>query len=196
MALTLADTSFRELLSAFAAAEPTPGGGSACAAAAAMAVALLTKAALVAGLPHHKLAGINTQLAGAIDEDAMAYREVIAARRQPRDTEEDRALRAAAIQQALRHATDVPLTIMRLSAEALDEAHTLASRIHRSTMADALVAVVLLRASFDGARATVHANLGGLRNAEDAATIREESTRLSDRATLGSGEAERLLRLG
>ena len=161
-----------------------------------MAVALLAKAASVAGLPHHMLAGIDAKLAGAIDEDAMAYGEVMTARRHPRDTEEDRALRAAAMQQALRHATDVPLTIMRLSAEALDEAYTLASRIHRSTMADAFVAVVLLRASFDGARATVHANLGGLTNAEDAATIREESTRLSERATVASGEAERLLRLG
>jgi len=168
----------------------------ACAAASAMAVALLTKAALVAGVPHDTLAGIDTQLAGAIDEDAMAYREVMTARRQPRDTEEERALRAAAMQRALRHATDVPLTIMRLSADALDEAHTLASRIHRATMADAFVAVVLLRASFDGARATVHANLGGLTNAEDATTIRDESTRLSERAMLASGEAERLLRLG
>jgi len=196
VARTLADRTLHELLSAFAAAEPTPGGGSACATASAIGVALLTKAALVAGVPHHRLAGIEAQLANAIDEDAKAYGDVMMARRQPRDTEQERDRRTAAIQQALRHATDVPLTIMRLSAEALDEAHTLAPRIHRSTVADAFVAIMLLRAGFDGARTTVHANLGGLTNTEDAATFRDESSRVSERATSALEDVERLLRFG
>ena len=151
---------------------------------------------MVAGVPHHRLAGIEAQLANAIDEDAKAYGDVMMARRQPRDTEQERDRRTAAIQQALRHATDVPLTIMRLSAEALDEAHTLAPRIHRSTVADAFVAIMLLRAGFDGARTTVHANLGGLTNTEDAATFRDESSRVSERATSALEDVERLLRFG
>jgi formiminotetrahydrofolate cyclodeaminase len=193
---TLADTPLHEVLRAFAAPVPTPGGGSACAAAAAMGVALLIKAASVAGVQQQALAGIEAQLVDVIDDDATAYRDVMTALKQPRDSQGERAVRTAAIQRALRHATDVPLTILRLSAEALTEARSLAPRIHRSTAADVMVAVMLLRAGFEGARATVDANLDGLTDADHKATVKDECSRLSETAVLGSEEAERLLRVG
>jgi formiminotetrahydrofolate cyclodeaminase len=192
----LADQTLHDVLSAFAAAIPTPGGGSACAATSAIGVALLMKAASVAALPQHTLAGIEAQLTDAIDDDAAAYKDVLAARKQPRDSQAERALRTAAIQRALRYATDVPLTIMRLSVEALTEVRSLAPRIHRSTVADVVVAVTLLRAGFEGARTTVDANLGGLEDASHAARVRDECSGLSERAAQDSSEAERLLRAG
>ena len=85
---------------------------------------------------------------------------------------------------------------MRLSADALTEAHALAPRVHRATAADATVAVFLLRAGFDGARATVDANLGGLADAEYVATAKNECSRLLEQAARWSEEAERLLRVG
>ncbi len=195
MASRLADKTLHDVLAAFAAAAPTPGGGSACAACAAIGVALLTKAASVASIPRHTLAGIEEQLIEAIDDDAAAYQHVMAARKQPRDSQAESALRTAAIQLALRHATDVPLSIMRLAAEALTEARGLAQRIHKSTAADAAVAVLLLRAGFEGARTTVDANLGGLVDAEYVRTRTDECGRLSEQAAQGWGEAERLLRV-
>jgi formiminotetrahydrofolate cyclodeaminase len=160
-----------------------------------MGVALLMKAAAVAGVPQQTLGGIEAQLVDAIDEDARAYDDVMTARKQPRDSQAERTLRTAAIQLALRHATDVPLSITRLSADALNEAHSLAPRIHRSTIADVTVAVMLLRAGFEGARTTVLANLSGLADAQDAATMRDECGRLSEQAARDLGEAERLLRV-
>jgi formiminotetrahydrofolate cyclodeaminase len=194
VASSLADRTLHDLLSAFAAGVPTPGGGSACAAASAMGVALLTKAAAVASVPQHALTSIEAQLVDAIDGDARAYGDVITAQRQPRDSQAERTLRTTAIQLALRHATDVPLGIMRLSAKALTEAHSLAPRIHRSTIADVTVAVMLLRAGFEGARTTVVANLSGLADAQHATTVRDECGRLSEQAARDSGEAERQLR--
>lgn len=194
MASSLADRTLHDLLSAFAAAVPTPGGGSACAAASAMGVALLMKAAAVASVPQHALTSIEAQLVDAIDGDARSYGDVITAQRQPRDSQAERTLRTTAIQLALRHATDVPLGIMRLSAKALTEAHSLAPRIHRSTIADVTVAVMLLRAGFEGARTTVVANLSGLADAQHATTVRDECGRLSEQASRDSGEAERQLR--
>jgi formiminotetrahydrofolate cyclodeaminase len=196
VARILAEKTLREVLSSFAAAVPTPGGGSACAMASAMGVALLMKAASVAAVPGHALADVEARLVDAVDEDATAYQEVMAARKQPRHSEADRVVRTAAIQRALRHATDVPLTIMRLSAAAITEARSLVPRVHRSTVADVTVAVMLLRAGFEGARATVEANLGGLEDATHAATVRDEYDRLSREAAAGSEEAERLLRVG
>lgn len=161
-----------------------------------MGAALLMKAASIAGVSLDRLAGVEARLVDAIDDDAAAYQAVMAARKQPKDSEAERARRTAAIQQALRHATDVPLTIMRLSAEALTEARTLAPRVHRSTVADVTVAVMLLRAGFEGARATVVANLGTLTDAAHSAKVKDECIRLSEEAVSGSGEAERLLRVG
>ena len=195
MARILVDRTLHDVLSSFGAAVPTPGGGSACAAASAMGVALLMKAASLAGAPLDTLAGIEARLVDAIDDDAEAYQGVMTARKRPRDSEAERAVRTAAIQQALHHATDVPLTIMRLSAEALTEARSLAPRVHRSTVADATVAVMLLRAGFEGARATVDANLGALTDATHTANVKEECSRLSEEAASGLEEAERLLRV-
>jgi formiminotetrahydrofolate cyclodeaminase len=194
VATSLVDSTLQDVLSAFAAAVPTPGGGSACATASAMGVALLIKAGAVAGVPPQTLGGIEAQLVDAIDGDARAFGDVIAAHKQPRDGQAERAQRATAIQSALRHATDVPLRIMRLSAEALTEAHALAPRIRRSTIADVTVAVMLLRAAFEGARTIVVANLSGLADARHATTVRDECDRLSEQAERSSGEAERLLR--
>jgi glutamate formiminotransferase/formiminotetrahydrofolate cyclodeaminase len=161
-----------------------------------MGAALLMKAASIAGVSPDRLAGVEARLVDAIDDDAAAYQAVMTARKQPRESEADRARRTAAIQQALRQATDVPLTIMRLSAGALTEARTLAPRVHRSTVADVTVAVMLLRAGFEGARATVVANLGVLTDAAHTTTVKDECIRLSEEAVSGSDEAERLLRVG
>ena len=161
-----------------------------------MGAALLMKAASIAGVSPDRLTDVEARLVDAIDDDAAAYKDVLAARKQPRDSQAERTLRTAAIQRALRHATDVPLTIMRLSVEALTEVRSLAPRIHRSTVADVVVAVTLLRAGFEGARTTVAANLGGLEDASHAARVRDECSGLSERAAQDSSEAERLLRVG
>jgi formiminotetrahydrofolate cyclodeaminase len=154
------------------------------------------KAAAVAGVSQPALAGLEAQLIDAIDDDARAYMDVIAARKQPRQSEAERALRTAGIQLAMRRATEVPLAIMRLSAEALTEARSLATRVHRSTVADVTVGVRLLRASFEGARITVDANIGWLTDVEYARAAGTESGRLSEQAARDAEEAERLLRVG
>jgi formiminotetrahydrofolate cyclodeaminase len=193
VASSLGDKSLRDVLAALAGDSPTPGGGSACAAASAMGAALLMMAAARAGVAQHTLAGIEQQLTEAIDGDAAAYTHVIAAMKQPHESQADRASRTAAIQLALRHATDVPLSVLRLSADALNEARLLAPHVRRSTIADAAVAVTLVGAGFEGARRTVEANLAGLRDTEYILTVRDECLRLSEQAMQASAEADRLL---
>ena len=192
---SIAEKSLRDVLDAFASASPTPGGGSACAAAAAFGTALLRMAASIAGVDQQSLARIEERLLAAVDADAAAYRYVIAAQRQPQDTAGERGLRAAAIQLALREATEVPLSIMRLSASALYEATEIATRARRSTVGDIGVAVELLRAATAGARLTIDANLGALTDAAYVETVREEFRTLAERAGEAAAETERLLRV-
>jgi formiminotetrahydrofolate cyclodeaminase len=190
-----ADKSLKEVLAAFSAPSPTPGGGSACAAAGAFGTALLRMAAAIAGVDQQSLQRIEERLIDAIDADAVAYRYVITAQRQPKDTEAERGLRTAAVQLALRGATEVPLSIMRLCSSALYEATEIAGRARRSTVGDIAVAMALLRAAAEGARLTIDANLGALTDTAYVKLVREEFQMMADRANTAAAEAERLLRV-
>ena len=190
-----ADKPFREVLDAFSSPSPTPGGGSACAAAGAFGTALLRMAAAIAGVDQQSLARIEERLIDAVDADAVAYRYVITAQRQPQDTPEERGLRTAALQLALRGATEVPLSIMRLCSSALYEATEVAAHARRSTVGDIGVAMTLLRAGAEGARLTIDANLGAIKDTAYIKTVREEFKMMADRAAMAATEAERLLRV-
>jgi len=192
---TFADKPLREVLDAFSSASPTPGGGSACAAAGAFGTALLRMAAAIAGVDQQSLQRIEERLIDAIDADAVAYRYVITAQRQPQDTQAERGLRTAAIQLALRGATEAPLSIMRLCSSALYEATEIAAHARRSTVGDISVAMALLRAAAEGARLTIDANLGAINDASYVKTVREEFQTMAERAELAAAEAERLLRI-
>ena len=190
----LIDEPVRDLLSAFASSDPTPGGGSAAALASSVGAALLT---MVTGLPKTRsgadedraalaeaasaLAGIREQLTHAIDADASAYDRVVHAYKLPKASDEDKAVRTAAVQAALREATAVPLDVMRLSAQALDVAKTVAAHGHPGASSDVGVAIALLRAGFEGARLNVDANLGGIRDEAYTTSVVAEVTVLTAR---------------
>jgi formiminotetrahydrofolate cyclodeaminase len=205
--MPLIDQSVRDLLAAFSSADPTPGGGSASALASAVGASLLM---MVAGLPKTRtgsdddraaltaaagvLVDIRTRLTDAIDEDTAAYDQVGAAYKLPKASTDEQATRTAAIQQALRAATDVPLGVMRLSAAALDEAIAIASHGHRAAASDVGVAVALLRAGARGARLNVEINIGSISDAAYADAVAAETDRVSDTAARAADEADALLR--
>jgi len=203
----LTDKSVRDLLAAFASSDPTPGGGSASAIASAIGASLLV---MVSGLPKTRkgsdedraalaaaapaLAGAQQQLTEAVDLDTTAYDRVVAAYKMPKATLSEQDARKAAIQHALRGATDVPLGVMRLSSLALEQARTVAAHGHRAAASDVGVAVALLGAGLRGARLNVEINLGSLTDTAYADAARVEVAHLSERAALAIEEAEALLR--
>jgi methenyltetrahydrofolate cyclohydrolase len=206
----LTNKSVRDLLAAFASSDPTPGGGSASAIASAIGASLLM---MVGGLSKTRsgseedraslaaavaaLTGVQRQLTGAIDLDTEAYDQVVAAYKMPKanppgDAAQD--ARKAAIQRALKGATDVPLGVMRLSALALRQAQVVAAHGHRAAASDVGVALVLLAAGLRGARLNVEINLGSLTDAAYADAVRAEVVRLSDETARVVDEAAALLR--
>jgi len=204
--MLLADTSVRDLLTAFSSPNPTPGGGSAAALASAVGASLL---AMVAGLPKTRtgtdadraalaqavsaLAGIRYQLTEAIDADTAAYDQVVAAYKRPKGSSEEQAARKAAIERALRAATDVPLGVVRLSAAALEQAKTVAAHGHRAASSDVGVAVALLRAGMRGARLNIEINVGGVSDAAYVDAVTKETVRVSDEAGRVADETDALL---
>ena len=203
----LTDKSARDLLAALASPDPTPGGGSASALASAMGASLLM---MVAALPKTRsgtdedrvalaaassaLTGVQQQLIEAVDADAAAYNQVVTAYKLPKATESEQAARKAAIQRALRGATDVPLGVMRLSAIALKHAQAIAEHGHRAAGSDAGVAVALLAAGARGARLNVDVNLGSLGDETYVEAVKAEIARLANDAARSAEAAEASLR--
>lgn len=183
------------LLQAFRSSEPTPGGGSAAALAGAVGASLL---AMVAGLPkpnaatdeaRRELAAAGehcTELAlrleALIDGDSEAYGLVVNAFRLPKSTEEEKARRSAAVQEAMIAATEAPLEVMRRSAEALGVAEAVTRFGNPNAASDAQVGRELLVAAIRGAHQNVEVNLGSVKDAAYVQRVREETQTLAAKA--------------
>jgi formiminotetrahydrofolate cyclodeaminase len=120
-------------LAALASAQPTPGGGSATALIAASGAALLAMVARITlGNPKygekHVLAhaiveradALRALLLAAREIDESAYGAVVAAMEMPRATDDQKTLRAKALQGALAQAASAPLEAAFLSLQTLE----------------------------------------------------------------------------
>ena len=204
--MSLIDRSVRDLLTAFSSSDPTPGGGSAAALSSAIGASLLM---MVAGLPKTRtgsdddrarltaagavLADLRDRLTEAVDADTAAYDDVVAAYKMPKVSADEQSARKAAIQRALREATDVPLGVVRLSAAALVQAALVAAHGHKAAGSDVGVAIALLRAGLRGARLNVEINVGSLTDAEYTSSVTAEINRLGAEAARSADEADALL---
>lgn len=190
--MTLIDLPLRDLLSAFSSSQPTPGGGSASALASSVGASLLM---MVAGLPKSRtnsdeektilrdaaavVGGLRQQLTEAIDADAAAYDQVVSAFKLPKGTPPEQEARKAAVQLALRLATDIPLGVMRLSVRALEQADRIAANGNQAAASDVGVAVALIAAAAAGARMNVEINLEGVTDKGYGDSVRAEIDVLS-----------------
>ena len=192
------------LLSALASPDPTPGGGTAAAITAAMGTSLLV---MVTGLAKSKgntddekaaLAGaraalepIASQLTHLADADTAAFDAVMAAYRLAKSTDEEKAARSGAIQDALRLATIVPLDTLGACAAAIDHGRAVAAHGNRSASSDVGVAIGLLKAAADGAAANVRINLVSLKDEKFKTETEAETARLLSAAATAAGQAMR-----
>jgi methenyltetrahydrofolate cyclohydrolase len=153
-------SSIERFLDELASRKATPGGGSAAAVMGAMAAALLsmvcnltigkTKYRDVEGELNAVLARteqLRGQLAEMIEEDVESFGAVIAAYAMPRKTQEELALRAQAIQAALKEATQVPLRCCRVCCEIIDLSAVAAQKGNTNVLSDAGVAVLAAHAA-------------------------------------------------
>lgn len=186
--MALIDRTVTGLLDAFASADPTPGGGSASALAGATAAALLT---MVAGLPKTKtnaagersaldaalteLPALRAMLTSLVDRDADAYDLVVAAYRHPKGTDDEKAARKAAIQNAMRVATEIPLETMKACAALIRLAAVIAAHGNPNAASDVYVATLLAHAAMKGARSNVDINLSGITDPVMAASLKAQA---------------------
>lgn len=191
----LIDRTLPSFLDALSSADPTPGGGSAAALVGATGAALL---AMVAGMPktrtnaiaerealdqaHTELMVLKETLVALIDRDASAYDLVVAAFRKPKATDEDKVERKAAIQDATRVATEVPVETIRACVAAMRAGLASVAHGNPSAASDGKVGFRLLLAAALSAKDNVDINLGGLTDVALQTRLRDESAQLAAQA--------------
>ncbi len=173
------------LLDAVAAPTPTPGGGSVAALAAALAAAL---GQMVAGLARKKksheqfvdgltaavqeLDKASRMLATAMDRDAAAYDEVLAAFKMPKDTPEDENTRVVAIETAMRGAAEVPMEVAEAAMFLYELLGQLEAITPASMKSDLRVGRMMAAAAAHGALANVEINLESLTDPDYVSAMR------------------------
>ena len=185
-------------LGALSSDAPTPGGGTAAAAAGAMGSALaqmvsaLTLSKEKYAAAHDAVRPIReaaetarAEFLALAREDSEAYDDVVAARRLPKDTDEQKAARAERIARANRRAAEVPMQTARAAVRLLAALPDLVEKGNPNAASDVGAAALLLDACAEGALLNVGINLSGIDDAalvaelqRETAVLQEESGRL------------------
>ncbi len=167
------------------AGEATTGGGSAAALSGAMAAGLLGMVARLSIGKELELGDERYQrvtdeaaelcagLAFGAAEDAAAYGLIKAAYARPKDTDEEKAARGAAIHDALIAAAETPRDNARACARVLGLCRELVGRSNESAASDLAVALELARAGVVGCAGNIDVNVSMLEGERAAALLRE-----------------------
>jgi glutamate formiminotransferase/formiminotetrahydrofolate cyclodeaminase len=182
-------------LDALAAGTPAPGGGSASAYSGAAGAALV---AMVARLTtgKKKYAAVEDQmvsvleraealrrdLTAAIDEDAQAFEAVMAAFKLPKETPEQQAQRAQAVEAATLEAARVPLVVAVKAVEVLSLASQVVTLGNINAISDGASAAAQARAALDGAGYNVRINVLGLQDQARAQPLLDQLVDLESQA--------------
>jgi glutamate formiminotransferase/formiminotetrahydrofolate cyclodeaminase len=187
----LMQKSVAKFLDELASNSPAPGGGSVAALAASLGSALTSMVCnLTVGKKRYadvepemkkileQSERLRAQFTALVDQDTMAFNKVMEAYGLPKETEDQKALRAAAIQGATKEAALVPLSVMNHVIDALALAKAVAEKGNHNSVSDAGVSALMLSAAAEGAAFNVQINLQHVTDAEFNGWRSEEVTTL------------------
>lgn len=154
---------------------PAPGGGSAAAYAGAMGAALV---AMVAGLTigkkkyaeveaemqaiHLVAEKLRAEMTQAVDDDAAAFEAVMGAFKLPKESDEEKSARTAAIQLATMNAAYVPLQSVQRAVQIMELALKCATHGNLNAISDAMSGFAMSRACLTAAGYNVRINISSL----------------------------------
>lgn len=191
----LTELTVKDFLNKVAGSDPVPGGGSIAALNGAIASAL---AAMVANLTIGKknyadceelmkqiaerAAGLKEEFVADVDRDSEAYDRVFACFKMPKATDEEKAARSVAIQEATKFAAQVPMEVARRAYGLMDTIALVARKGNQNAVTDACVAMMAARSAVLAALMNVRINLGSLKDKEFALAMQAEADRLEQQA--------------
>lgn len=185
---------------------PAPGGGTIAAYMGVLGAALGT---MVANLSSHKAGWdarweefsnwadkgqqIQAELLVLVDEDTEAFNRIMDAFGLPKGTDEEKALRSAAIQEATLFATQVPLHTMQASFKVFELCKAMAEEGNPNSVSDAGVGILAARAAVLGAGLNVKINASGLKDRETADKLVAEANELIQKANDAEAEIMKIV---
>ncbi len=162
---------------------PAPGGGSISAYIGALGVSLAT---MVANLSSHKKGWddrwaefsvwaekgqyFKDELTKLVDADTTAFNKIMTAFGLPKSTDEEKANRKQAIQDATKFAIDIPFKVMQLSYDSMTLIKAMAEIGNPNSVSDAGVGALCARSAVMGAFMNVRINASGF---DDKAVVNE-----------------------
>ncbi len=180
----LIDLTARDLADETASESMAPGGGSISAYVGALGVSLGT---MVANLSGHKPGWddrweefsiwaekgqmYKEKLLYLVDEDTRAFNRIIEAFRMPKGSEAEIESRKAAIEDATRYATEIPLQVMQTALDSMEVMEAMLKSGMQSSLSDAAVGMLCARTAVTGAYFNVRINAKDLKDRKFADEI-------------------------
>lgn len=176
-AQAIAGDSIEDFLDRLASKSPTPGGGGAAAIMGAMGAALVSMVCNVSsGKKGYESAGpelaevcaqsetLRRRLTAMLDDDVVAFDQLMSAYKLPKETTEEKVLRSQSIQASLKRATEVPLACARDCAEVIRLARRAGEIGYLGVISDAGVGVSAAYAAARSAALNVYINAPALKD--------------------------------
>jgi len=181
----LTSNTVAEFLDALASSAPAPGGGSVAALSGAQGAALVSMVCnLTLGKPKYadvqadvtallqRSETLRRELTDLLEADVAVYTHVSAAYKMPRETAEEKGARSAAIQQALKKATAVPMQVAEACVKVLDLCTPTADKGNVNAVSDAGVAALMAEAGLRSAALNVLINLNAIQDQAFCSSVR------------------------
>ena len=198
----LVDDKITEYLAKAAAGTAVPGGGSVAALNGALAAGLTEMVAnLTVGKKGYeaveedmkaladKASQLRNKLTAAIDQDADAYTEVMAAYKLPKTTDEETSLRKQKIEDAIKHAALVPLEVARDALAVIDLAGSAIRKGNKNAASDGAVAAMNARTAALAAIYNVKINLSSIQDDSFVEKLAQEAEELQTQVVKRENEA-------
>ena len=199
----LVNLKITEYLEKAAAGTAVPGGGSVAALNASLAAGLTEMVVnLTIGKKGYdsvaeemndiagKATALREKLTAAIDRDAEAYSEVMAAFKLPKATDQEKELRKQEIQKAFKHAALVPLEVAGQAVKIIDLAGRAVDSGNKNAVTDGVVAAMNARTAALAALYNVKINLGAI---EDDEFVNKLTREINDLEQQAKSKEEKIL---
>lgn len=191
--IIFAEQTIREFSTDLGSSLSTPGGGAAAALSAAQGASLV---AMVCSLTvgkekyakHEELAQeilkkaqeMEKECLSLMDEDAVAFHEMMAVYRMPKSTEEEKAHHKVAQEKALEACSVPPMDLMEISVEGLSLVRAVLGKSNMNAVSDLGVAALFFKSALEASWLNVVINLKGLPEGDFSERTRKLGEELLD----------------
>ncbi len=192
---SLIKLNLREFANELSSDSPAPGGGSSAALCGALAASLASMVAnLTVGKKDYqdvqdkvkeiavKAQAFKDEFLNAVDLDSQAFNNLMTAYRMKRNTDEQKLEREKAVEEALKQATLVPMSVLERSVETLELSKEVALHGNKNSISDAGVASLAAQAAAEGAYYNVRINLPNIQDEEFKSNTRKKADSLKKKS--------------